>query len=171
MDREQALTEMLDREQIRELATRYSFAADSRDYDTLVELFDTEVDNGRWGTGRESTRAYYEQLLGKPDDGRTGMVAHLISNHQIDFIDDSHAEGMCYVRATAGFGKGWTEIVALYLDEYIKRDGRWYFVRRQPCDLQRFSTEGPRSIGKLSLADAWEENRARQARRRGHGGD
>ncbi len=170
MDRDRELTELLDREQIRQLAIRYSFAADSRDYDALVELFDAEVDNGGWGKGRESTRAYYEHLLGKPDDGRAGLVAHLISNHQIDFVDDAHAEGLCYVRATAGLGERWTEIVALYLDEYVKRKGRWYFVRRRPHDLQRFSTEGPQSIGKLSLADAWEENRAREARRRERGG-
>jgi uncharacterized protein (TIGR02246 family) len=160
MDRERELNELLDREQIRELATRYSFAADSRDFEAVAELFDEEVDNGKYGKGREATRAFYEKLLGQ---GTEGTVMHLISNHQIDFVDDTHAYGMCYVRAVAGIGEKWTEVAACYVDDYVKRDGRWYFARRRPTDLQRFMINDPVGIGKLSLADAWDIHRHRQA--------
>lgn len=158
MDREQAIADLLDREQIRELATRYSFAADSHDFDALADLFDEEVDNGRWGKGREATKAFYRNLLG---EGTGGTVMHLVSNHQIDFVDDDHAWGMCYVRAVAGIGDGWTEVVACYVDDYVKRHGRWYFSRRRPADLQRFRIEGS-GIGTLSLSDAWTIHRERQ---------
>src|SRR5262245_53795324 len=108
---ERALTELLAREQIRELVHRYSFAADSKDFDAVAELFDPEVDNGRYGKGREATKAFYEQLLGGMGDGR---VMHLISNHQIDFVDDSHAYGMCYVRGVTYMGDECMEVMACY---------------------------------------------------------
>jgi hypothetical protein len=165
MDRDLALTELLEREQIRELATRYSIAADSQDFDSLVELFDPEVDNGKFGKGRAATKAFYEQLLGSIADGG---VVHYVANHQIDFVDDAHAIGICYVRAFAGSQDRWTDIAALYLDDYIKRDESWFFARRRPADLQRMTFEQPRSIGKLSLADAWAEHRQRQATVREH---
>jgi SnoaL-like protein len=170
MDRDWALTALLDREQIRELATRYSFAADSRDFDAVAELFDEDVDNGRWGKGRAATKAFYENLLGR---GADGFVTHFVSNHQIDFVDDSHAWGMCYVRAVAGLGDGWTEVIACYVDDYVKRADRWYFARRRPADLQRFTiTDAPVGAGKFSLADAWAIYRERQAElRRGTIGD
>jgi hypothetical protein len=34
--------------------------------DGVAALFDEEVDNGRWGKGREGTRQFYEALLGPP---------------------------------------------------------------------------------------------------------
>jgi hypothetical protein len=160
MDRERELTELLDREQIRELATRYSFAADSRDFEAVAELFDEEVDNGRWGKGREATARFYENLFG---GGTEASVTHMISNHQIDFVDKSHAWGMCYVRAVAGIGDRWMDLVAVYVDDYVKRDSHWYFSRRRPMDLQRFVHDNAVGVGKHSLADAWSILRERRA--------
>ena len=161
MDREQALNDLLARDEIRELAIRYSFAADSQDFEAVAELFDPEVDNGRFGRGREATRSFYEALLGGLEDG---TVVHMVSNHQIDFVDDTHAWGLCYVRAFMGAGDRWTDVLACYVDDYVRRGGRWYFARRRPADLQRMSFEQPRSIGRMSLADAWAEHRLRQQR-------
>jgi hypothetical protein len=163
MDREKALSELLEREQIRELATRYSIAADSQDFDSLVLLFDPEVDNGRLGKGRAATKLYYEQLLGGMADG---AVLHYVANHQIDFVDDTHAIGICYVRAVAGMEGRWSDVAAVYVDDYVKRDGSWFFARRKPSDLQRLTFDQPRSIGQVSLADAWAEHRRRQAQLR-----
>jgi hypothetical protein len=160
MDRDQALTELLDREQIRELVHRYSFAADGKDFDTVAELFDPEVDNGKFGKGREATRAYYEKLLGAMPDA---AVMHLIANHQVDFVDADHAYGMCYVRAVNGVGSTWSEIVACYVDDYVKRDGHWYFARRRPTDLQILKHEGAGIHAKLTLADGFAIHRERQA--------
>ncbi len=163
MDRETAIDQLLAREEIRELAHRYSFAADSGDFDAVAALFDPEVDNGRFGKGREALKKYYEQLLAAMDDG---TVAHLIANHQIDFVDDATATGLCYVRAVSNVGgERWTEVVACYLDDYVKRDGRWFFSRRRPADLQRFAIAGePLGVGKLTLADAWAIHRQRSTR-------
>jgi hypothetical protein len=168
MAREQQLAELLDREQIRELATRYSFAADSGDYEGVARLFDEDVDNGRWGKGRAGTKAFYEQLLGAAGDG---TVTHMISNHQIDFVDDNHAWGMCYVRAVSGIGETWMEAVACYVDDYVRRNGRWYFARRRPADLQRLVHDSPAGTGPFTLADAWAVHRERQARLRHESGD
>jgi SnoaL-like domain len=164
MNREQAIDQMLARDEIRDLAHRYSFAADSLDYDAVAELFDPEVDNGKLGKGREALKEHYKNLLGAMPDG---AVAHLISNHQIDFVDDTTAWGMCYVRAVAKAGEHWTEVVACYIDDYVKRDGHWFFARRRPADLQRFMIEGKAlGDGKISLGKAWEIHRERQAQLR-----
>jgi hypothetical protein len=162
MDRDQALAEMIDREQIRDLAHRYSFAADGKDFAAVAELFDEEVDNGKFGKGREATRQFYENLLGRMGDG---SVMHMIANHQIDFLDDSHAYGLCYVRAIVGMGDNWSEVAACYVDDYVKRDDRWYFSRRRPTDLQVFAiTNTPMGLNaKLTLSDAFRIHQERQA--------
>jgi uncharacterized protein (TIGR02246 family) len=160
-DRERAIDEMLARDQIRELVHRYSFAADSKDYEAVAELFDPEVDNGRFGKGREATKAYYERLLSGMGDGE---VMHCIANHQVDFVDDAHAYGMCYVRAASYRDGKASEVMACYVDDYVKREGRWYFARRRPADLQAVQMGEPLGlVGKRTLADAWAIHRARQA--------
>ena len=48
-----ALEELIARDQIRQLAFRYTLAVDGKDIDSLAELFVEDVDNGRYGPGRE----------------------------------------------------------------------------------------------------------------------
>jgi uncharacterized protein (TIGR02246 family) len=157
MDRERALDELLTREQIRELATRYSIAVDRRDVDAVAELFDEEVDNGRFGRGREATRAYYRQYFEQAAE----MWLHQVANHQIDLVDDDHATGICYVRAVSGGDDGnWRDAVIVYFDTYLRRDGRWGFVRRRIAPLVRFDTEAPRPTDRFRLPEAWSEHPA-----------
>jgi hypothetical protein len=163
VNRDAELHELLDREQIRELAHRYSIACDSRDYDDLAELFDPEMDSEKYGAGQAGVKAYYERILGAMTDG---SVLHQIGNHQIDFVDDAHATGVCYVRCLAGGADRWIDIAAIYVDEYVRRDGRWYFEHRHPAELQRTTIETPAAHGWLSLAEGWDIYRQhREARR------
>ena len=50
--------ELLARDQIRQLAQRYALAVDGKDLDTLATLFVQDVDNGRYGPGRDGASAY-----------------------------------------------------------------------------------------------------------------
>src|SRR5262245_3724117 len=80
------LQELLDRDEIRQLATRYSFALDTNDFDAVRELLAPnavmfgKTDYAQWFTLQRSL----------PE----GWGGHFISNHQIDFVDDTHAQGL-----------------------------------------------------------------------------
>jgi hypothetical protein len=154
------LRELLDRDQIRELATRYSVAIDGKDLERLVALFDPEMDNERYGKGSDGVRAYYGRFTA---GGDPGGVLHAVANHQIDFVDDQHATGVVYVRAFAGGAGTYMDIPALYLDEYVKREGRWYFSLRLPFELNRLRLEGEENLGYPPLTEGWAELRRRQA--------
>ena len=50
------LDRLIARDEIRQLAYRYALAVDSRDIDTLVDLFVPDVQVGRDASGREALR-------------------------------------------------------------------------------------------------------------------
>jgi hypothetical protein len=156
----QELRELLDREQIRELAIRHAIASDALDYDGLVELFDPELENDRYGKGREGVRAYYSAMFAPR---APGTWLHGVSNHQIDFLDDSHAVGVLYVRAFTGDDTQSTDIAAMYLDEYVKRDERWYFSERVPYHLTMVPHDRPLTPGTTPVLAAWERYSQRLA--------
>ena len=111
---------------IQQLAARYAVAVDSRDVDAWVRLFIEDVDCGRHGKGRKvlrdviagSLRTFYRSI-------------HLVGNHQVDLIDENHATGIVYCRAEHEVGAQWIVMPVAYFDEYERRDGTWYFVRRR----------------------------------------
>jgi len=111
---------------IQQLPIRYAIAVDSRDIDGWVGLFVHDVDCGRRGRGREvlksiidpSVRTFYRSI-------------HQVCGHQVDFVDDDHATGRVYCRAEHEWRDKWIVMAICYFDEYARRDGRWYFVRRR----------------------------------------
>lgn len=114
-------------EEIRQLAARYALALDQRDVAGLVSLFVPDVNVGRHGVGREALAHWWDPIL-RP----YGITFHLIGNHIIDFIDDDHATGVVYCRPEHEVGDLWIVMPMQYWDTYERRDGRWYFVRREP---------------------------------------
>ena len=111
---------------IQQLAARYAVAVDSRDVDSWVQLFIEDVNCGRHGIGRNvlrdviaaSLRSFYRSI-------------HFVGNHQIDLIDADHATGIVYCRAEHEVGAQWIVVPVAYFDEYERRHGNWYFVRRR----------------------------------------
>ena len=121
-----ALERLIAKDEIRDLAHRYSLAMDSRDLDALVALFVDDVRVGRERSGREALREDFDRQL------RTiGISILMVANHVIDFDDDSHAHGSVYCRAELQDGKRFITQAIRYDDRYQKRDGHWYFVRRK----------------------------------------
>ena len=79
--------------EIRELAHRCAVALDSRDLDSLVELFVPDVRVGR-ESGRPALRAFFERSLA--DMGTTFL---LVGTEVVDLDDADHAHGtVCYGR-------------------------------------------------------------------------
>lgn len=110
---------------IQELACRYAQAVDARDLDTWLALFIDDVDCGRRGKGREALRGFIE-----PAVKEFYRSVHHVTGHVIDFQDADNATGRCYGRAEHEVGDQWIVQACCYFDTYQRREGRWYFVKR-----------------------------------------
>lgn len=118
------IDELLAYEQIRQLASRYAVAVDSRNLDALVALFVADVQVGR-ERGHAALRAQFDESLRAVE--RTFL---LVGTHVIDLVDDDHATGSVYCKGEIQAGDRWIHQAILYADTYGRQDGRWLFVRR-----------------------------------------
>lgn len=113
------------RDQLRDLVARYAVAVDSRDLDSLVELFVDDVQVGRSAHGRDALRDSFRASL-----SAVGVTILQVGTHVIDVHDAEHASGLVYCSGQVQDGERWIHQSILYRDTYERRDGRWYFVRR-----------------------------------------
>lgn len=123
-----AVDELLARDRIRQLAARYAVAVDAKDLDALAGLFAEDVDNGRYGAGREGVRTFYDTSL-----RRFHCSVHLVANHVIDFDDDAHAHGVVYCLAKHHVvePEHWFDQALAYWDTYERAGDEWFFRRRR----------------------------------------
>lgn len=112
-------------EQIRQLASHYAVAVDSRDLEALVALFVDDVRVGRDTYGRDALRASFADSL-----GAIGISMLNVGTHAIDLVDADHATGQVYCHGQIQDGDRWIHQFILYRDTYERRDDRWFFVRR-----------------------------------------
>jgi ketosteroid isomerase-like protein len=122
---------LLAHEEIRQLVARYAVAIDSRDLDALVALFVDDVRVGGDASGRDALRAFFDQSLRE-----IGVSILNVGTQVIDDVDDDHATGVVYCRGEIEVtdddgSRRWIVQAIQYRDEYERRDGTWYFVRRQ----------------------------------------
>src|SRR5262245_46099413 len=122
-----ALEELVARDRIRQLALRYALAVDGNDRDGIAELFVEDVDNGRYGPGREGVKTFYDHVL-----RQFHCSMHLVGNHVIDFDDADHAHGVVYCRAQHHVldPEHWFDHALAYWDTYERVGGEWLFRRR-----------------------------------------
>ena len=118
---------------IRQLPARYALALDMRDMDALVWLFPSDVRVGKDRSGRAALRAYMDGTLRSPFTG----TSHHIGGHIIEFDDPDHAHGVVYSKnehetPVPGGRDEWVIMQMMYVDDYVRQDGRWYFARRLP---------------------------------------
>jgi len=128
------LEERIDRlealDQIRQLASRYALAVDTRDMGALSDLFVDDVRVGRDEQGRDAIRKWYGRSL-----ERYGTTVHFVGNHIIDFVSADEATGVVTCHDELEMRNEWHLGKIQYWDTYVRRDGRWYFKRRK---LQRW---------------------------------
>ncbi|MBK5010941.1 nuclear transport factor 2 family protein [Pseudomonas sp. S60] len=112
---------------IGQLPARYALAVDARDLEALGGLFVEDVDCGRWGRGREALQAFYasEAIL-----QAFYRSVHQVCGQTLDFQDADHATGTVYCRAEHEDGEHWVVMAICYFDQYERRNGQWYFARR-----------------------------------------
>jgi hypothetical protein len=122
------LQELLARDKIRRLAERYALAVDGKDLEGLARLFVDDVDNGRYGTGPEGVKAFYDRSL-----RNFHCSMHLVANHVIEFDDYDHANGIVYCRAHHHVlePEHWFDEALAYFDTYDRVGDEWRFRRRR----------------------------------------
>jgi hypothetical protein len=119
---------LLARDRIRDLALRYALAVDGKDLDTLATLFVADVDNGRYGSGPQGVKAFYDRSL-----RNFHCSMHLVANHVIDFDDEDHSHGIVYCRAHHHVlePEHWFDVALAYFDTYERVGDGWRFRRRR----------------------------------------
>jgi hypothetical protein len=118
---------------IRQLPAKYALALDMRDMDAMVSLFPADVRVGKDASGRLALRAYMDRTLRSPFIG----TSHHIGGHVIEFDDADHAHGVVYSKnehetPVEDGPDEWVIMQMMYVDDYVRADGRWFFARRLP---------------------------------------
>lgn len=113
---------------IQQLASRYARALDARDMETVVSMFDPNVQVGADRYGREALQEWMSALMSQM---RTSV--HLVCNHVIDFVDADHASGVVYCRDELERPETgeWVVGTIQYWDDYARIDGEWCITRRR----------------------------------------
>jgi hypothetical protein len=113
---------------IRQLAAKYSLALDMRDLNAMAGLFPADIRVGKASSGREALRQWLDETLRHQFTG----TAHHIGNHIIEFTDADHAHGVVYSKNEHETGDEWVIMQMMYIDDYERCAGQWFFRRRLP---------------------------------------
>lgn len=129
---EQTITELADRDQIRELPQRYCDCVWRGDVDGLVKLFAADGAFTIIANNRESTNKGHAELQKTYAAGLKNLTPRpYIHNHVIDLTGDGTATGRCYVELRdASNNLSWLG-TGYYHDEYVKVGDTWKFKSRR----------------------------------------
>lgn len=146
------LDELLAREGIRDLVTRYNSYGDSGRFDSLWDLFDPDAVMEIRGfdgvtqryTGLDAIKPVFtgtQTMMQDAAAARPAYVRHFTATHQIDLVDPDRAIGRCYFSVLVDHG---LDHWGRYVDRYVRHDDRWRFQHRQVLldgrvDHSRFS--------------------------------
>jgi uncharacterized protein (TIGR02246 family) len=152
-------------EEIRQLAARYALAVTSADLDAVVELFVDDVQATRDRSGRAALREVFAAMLTSP------VSVLNVGTHVINLLGPDEAAGTVLCVAEMGHRRTWARQLIAYEDTYARRDGAWYFVRRNhqlfygvetaERPLDQPEARWPRNqLGRGSLPQGWSSWRA-----------
>jgi 3-phenylpropionate/cinnamic acid dioxygenase small subunit len=124
-------TRLVEKDEIRELLTRYCHHYDDGDFTQWLALWteDGLLDvDGQLYRGRAGLEAFTRRALlvdGKP------QMKHIVTNELIS-VDGERAEARCYLLVVrkAADGALFESTAGTYSDEIVKRSGRWHFAKR-----------------------------------------
>lgn len=157
---EELLTELLDREAIRELPARYCDCVWRGDIDALVQLFTEDgafviktVEGETRVQGREALAEFYRV-------GLKHQQRPLIHNLVIDLKPKGRASGRAYLDLRSARHNFELMGAGHYADDYRKLRGKWYFETRLFTAVR--IDEGPGSV-KPRAAAASAARRVRRA--------
>jgi len=144
-----ALEELVAREAIRDLLARYPMAFDDRDWEAWEALWTEDLVWVVDGTPIEGLAAVKEFMVGcLPHDY---IAKHLCGPSVIDLAPDgqsAHARtDVVWIAANYD-----NQIVARYVDDLVKRDGRWLIRRREEVVVRHVPGPPPMSEASLELS-------------------
>jgi len=117
-----------DRNAIRNLMARYSLASDCGRFEALADTFaedGTLCFSGQATTGRAQIVARLNQR--GPRNAALTFTRHHLTTSLIE-VEGEHATGKTYFQVLTNIG---LDHCGVYLDEFIRQDGNWYFARRE----------------------------------------
>jgi uncharacterized protein (TIGR02246 family) len=124
------------REQIRELIHAYGEALDSRDFLAFAGLF--AEDDGTWvggfgsATGRDAIFELMDGNIGHADPPAVPTSHHVFANIRIDVDGDTaQARTRWIFVVPSETGEPRWRFLGHYEDRFVRRGGRWYFLRRE----------------------------------------
>lgn len=129
---EQIVTELADRDAIRELPQRYCDCVWQGDVDGIVNLFAEDGIFTVVGRKNETTARGRAELLKSYKDGLASLTPRpYIHNHVVELKGGGRASGRCYVELRDASNKmGWLG-TGFYNDEYVKVGDQWKFQSRR----------------------------------------
>lgn len=129
--------EWQDRMELKDLVDRYATESDKNNQDYYREIFRPDC----------HVQVYFGGVLGMDIHSVEDMIARYkafgaakASFHQngqqvVDFVDETHATGICYAIATLVTEEEGHDKLTLhavrYYDKYVKIDGRWWIAERE----------------------------------------
>jgi 3-phenylpropionate/cinnamic acid dioxygenase small subunit len=124
------------REQIRNLIIEYGRALDHRDFFAYSALFEEE--QGTWvgglgsATGRDAIFKLMDGSIGHAEQPVQPTSHHVFSNIRIDVDGDSAAgtTRWTFVVQSEDGNPQWFYL-GHYDDQFVRKDGQWYFLRRE----------------------------------------
>ncbi|BDB72285.1 hypothetical protein Cthiooxydans_46970 [Comamonas thiooxydans] len=134
---DQAVKDLLEREEIRNLRTLYAHLLDSNNVAELDQVFSkdavVEVTVGRM-EGIEAIKRGLNEAFALFDRDRRGRYPfmHAITNHWVKLTGADTAEGRCYLIDFETASKPDPNpllLLGLYADEYRRIDGAWRISR------------------------------------------
>lgn len=140
--------EVIAREEIRDLVTRYNSNSDTGRFPQLLELFDDAsvmtLDGGITYTGTAEIITIFNNAKGRLESVDVPKyIRHFVATHQIDIESEITARGRCYFAVLTHIG---LDHWGRYIDTYKKVDGKWLF------DTRRVFVDGT-SDGSTFMAD------------------
>ncbi len=144
-----ALDELIAKEAIRDLLARYPMAFDDRDWDAWEALWTDDVVWVVDGTPIEGLAAVREFMVGcLPQDY---IAKHLCGPSVIELAPDGQSArartDVVWIAANYD-----NQIVARYVDDLVKRDGRWLIARREEVPVRYRPGPPPMSQASLELS-------------------
>ena len=129
---EQIVTELADRDAIRELPQRYCDCVWQGDVDGIVNLFAEDGVFTIVGRKNENTARGRAELLKSYKEGLASLTPRpYIHNHVVELKASGRASGRCYVELRDASNKmGWLG-TGFYNDEYVKVGDQWKFQSRR----------------------------------------
>lgn len=117
-----------DQEAVRDLRHAYHEGANELKPLEMAELFaeDATLDYGDWGTaeGRAAIGDMFRRSIGS--EGVVPFTKQFIHNHRFQ-LDGDRGTGRSYLVGTPVYNGESFLFELRFDDEYVKRDGRWYF--------------------------------------------